>query len=491
MRLIEFSDGGRSLLLSSFGGEGWGEGAPRVPPRASTGTRTFLSAATPDHSARVDQSGASPFSDSAADWNVRAPFGFRMRRRALTFGPVALTAFASLTLCASDWPQFLGPTRNGIYAGAAFAENWPKAGPPVIWQKKTGQGFSGPVVASGKLILFHRLGDKETVECLDARNGNSLWTFDYPTSYRDDFGFDEGPRATPAVSDGRVYTYGAEGVLHCLDLSTGKKIWAGNCKTEFNAEKGFFGIACSPLVEGNRVLLNVGGNPGAGVVAFNTQDGKVLWKVTDDEASYSSPTAASINDRRLICTLTRGRLLGLAPDSGKLLFQFPFRPPMHASVTAAMPLIIGDLVFLSASYGTGAALLKIDDSSAQKLWASDQSLSAHYATAVHHAGFLYGIHGRVDPGFEPSASLRCIELKTGKVKWEQTPFGAATIVLAGDDLLILNERGELIRAPASPAGFKPTARAQILPTQVRAHPALADGLFYARSKDKLVCLDLK
>jgi len=135
--------------------------------------------------------------------------------------------------------------------------------------------------------------------------------------------------------------------------------------------------------------------------------------------------------------------------------------------------------------------LKIDESSAQKLWASDASLSAHYATAIHHNGFLFGIHGRTDPGFEPSASLRCIELKTGKLIWEQSPFGAATITLAGDNLLILTERGELIRAPASSAGFKPMARAQILSTQVRAHPALADGLLYARSKENLVCIDLR
>src|SRR5438552_13197896 len=118
-------------------------------------------------------------------------------------------AFACLlTARASDWPQFLGPTRNGIYAGTDLAEAWPKDGPPVVWQKKVGQGFSGPVVASGKLILFHRLDAKETVECLDAQTGKSLWMFDYPTAYRDDFGFDEGPRATPAIADGRAYTYG-------------------------------------------------------------------------------------------------------------------------------------------------------------------------------------------------------------------------------------------------------------------------------------------
>lgn len=391
---------------------------------------------------------------------------------------------------ASDWPQFLGPTRNGVYPDASLAAPWPKEGPPLIWQKKAGQGFSGPVVASGKLVLFHRLDDKETIECFEANTGKPIWTFDYPTAYRDDFGFDEGPRATPAIADGRVYTYGAEGALHCLDFVTGTNIWSVNAKTEFHAPKGFFGIACSPSIERNAVLLMVGGRGGAGIVAFDKANGKILWKTTDDEASYSSPIVTTINDRRYALCLTRSGLVATDPPTGKIFFQFPFRPPIGSSVSAATPLIIGDLVFLSASYGAGAVLLKFKENGPEKIWSSDEVLSNHYATSIHHNGFLYGIHGRTDPGFEPPASLRCVELKTGKVRWQKEAFGAATITLAGDQLLILTERGELIRAPASPEGFKPNAQAQILPNQVRAHPALANGLFYARSKDKLVCLDL-
>src|SRR6185369_5183342 len=158
--------------------------------------------------------------------------------------------------------------------------------------------------------------------------------------------------------------------------------------------------------------------------------------------------------------------------------------PIRASVTAAAPLVVDDRVFLSASYGLGAVLLKITPSGPEKIWSGDDILSNHYATCVYHNGFLYGIHGRTDPGFEPPASLRCIELTTGKVRWQQDNFGAAVLTLAGDDLLILTERGELIRAPASPASFKPSARAQVLNTQVRAHPAIADGFF--RSEERRV-----
>ena len=418
--------------------------------------------------------------------------GYKQRARGLSFYGgakllLAMRLLLEVSSYASDWPQFLGPTRNGIYGGADLSEQWPKEGPPPRWQKKVGAGFSGPIVASGKLILFHRLDNKETIDCLDAQSGQVLWSFNYVTAYRDDFGFDEGPRATPAMDQGRVYTYGAEGMLHCLDLQNGKKLWSIDTKREFHAAKGFFGIACSPFVESTLLILNVGGRDGAGIVAFDKTNGKVLWKTTEDEASYSSPTVATLEGRRCDLVLTRGRLVGLQPEDGKLLFQFPFRPPISSSVSAAVPLVINDKLFLSASYGTGAAVLQIKDNSLRRLWESDEAISAHYATPVHYQGFLYGIHGRVDPGYDPT--LRCIELASGKLMWEQK-LSAATVTLADKTLLILTERGELIRAAASSTGFRETGRAQILPNQVRAHPALANGLFYARSKDKLVCVDL-
>jgi outer membrane protein assembly factor BamB len=403
-------------------------------------------------------------------------------------------AFSLLLACqerAADWPQFLGPTRNGVYSGSDLAEAWPKEGPPVVWQKSVGQGFSGPAVADRKLILFHRLADQETVECLDTQTGKQLWNFAYPTAYQDDFGFDEGPRATPCIADGRVYTYGAEGMLHCLDFASGKKLWSVNTKADFQAAKGFFGIACSPLVEGDAVLLNVGGPDGAGIVAFNKTTGKVLWKTSNDEASYSSPAAATINGKRYALFFTRNGLVAVDPAAGNIQFQFPWRPRVHSSVSSATPLVIGNSIFLSASYGTGAILLRVKDNSAEKVWSSDSALSNHYATSVQRDDFLYGVDGRTDPGFRPGPSLRCVELKTGKILWKDNSVGAATVTLAGDQLLVLTERGELIRATATPDGFKPNARAQILPFQVRAYPALADGLFYARNKDKLVCVDLR
>lgn len=422
--------------------------------------------------------------EALAPWRARPCHAFVF----LSFLWLALnSALSCATAKASDWPQFLGPTRDGIYKGSDLAVTWPKEGPAVVWQKKVGQGFSGPVVAQGKLILFHRLEDKETVECLDAKSGNTLWKADYRTGFRDDMrNEDEGPRATPTISGNHVYTFGAEGALNCWELSEGKKVWSVDAKTAFGAPKGFFGMACSPLVEGEALLMNIGGRNRAGIVAFAKTTGEVLWKSTDDEASYSSPVAATIRSQRYAFFLTRNYLTALDPARGKVFFEFPWRPQIQASVSAATPLVIDDLIFISASYGAGAAVLRFHETGPEKVWSGDDILSNHYATSVHQGGFLYGFDGRQEQG----CNLRCVELKSGKIRWSENGFGAGTLMLVKDQLLILTEKGQLIRVPATPEGFKPNGRAQILPFSVRACPALADSLFYARSKDKLVCVDL-
>jgi len=402
---------------------------------------------------------------------------------------VVLSFLLATPLWSSDWPQLLGPARNGISPETNLAMSWPKEGPPVVWQKKVGEGFSGPVVAQSKLILFHRLGNVESVECLDARAGKALWKSDYPTGYQDDYSRGDGPRGTPAIADGKVFTFGAEGTLTCWNLTNGAKVWSVDTTKQFSARKGFFGVACSPLVEGSAVLLNIGGTDGAGIVAFDKSTGKVLWKATDDEASYSSPVAATVNGKRIVFFFTRAGLAAIDPGQGKVLLKFPWRARMPASVNAATPLVIGDLIFLSASYQTGAILQRLKpDNTLEKVWSGDEMLSNHYATSVYRDSFLYGIDGRHDFG---NTELRCVEWQTGKVRWTQPGLTAANVTLAGNQLLVLTEKGELILAAATPEKFKETARAQILGSGVRASPALADGLFYARSQDKLVCVDLR
>jgi outer membrane protein assembly factor BamB len=386
----------------------------------------------------------------------------------------------------ADWPQFLGPARNGVYPGTDLAKSWPKDGPPLVWQRKVGQGFSGPAVSQGKLVLFHRLEGKEVIECLDANSQAALWHFEYPTGYRDDFGFDEGPRATPTITGDKVYTLGAEGTIHCLDLARGKVLWSISAKDQFHAPKGFFGMVCSPLVVNQNVLVSLGG-ASAGIVAFDKDSGKLLWKATDDEAGYSSPVSATLEGKMAAVFLTRAGLVVLDPQNGKVQAQLPWRSRNQASVNAATPLVIGDLIFMSASYGTGAALVQLHGSSLTKIWASDDALSNHYATSVSKDGYLYGFHGRQEMG----QSFRCIELKTGRVSWSRDDFGAGTVLLAGDHLLVMREDGQLLLLSASPRAYEELARAQVLSNGVRAYPAVADGLFFARSKDTLICLDLR
>jgi outer membrane protein assembly factor BamB len=408
-------------------------------------------------------------------------------------GVLTAILLAGIQITAHDWPQFLGPTRDGVYRGPALASAWPAGGPRKVWQKQVGQGFAGPVVAGNRLILFHRSGNEEIVEALDARTGAAGWRHAYATAYRDDFGFDEGPRAVPVVAGGRVYTFGAEGRLTALDLATGRLLWTDDTR-RFGVRKGFFGAAGSPLVEDGRVIANIGGTlsgKGAGIVAFNAESGAVLWTATNHEASYSSPVGATFDGQRSVVLFTRSGLIGLDPATGAVRFQRMWRSRSASSVNAASPLVLGNLIFVSATYETGAAVFRVQGSELVQLWASDDALSNHYATSVHHNGVLYGFHGRQEYG----PSLRAVDLNTGAVKWTADGFRAGSVTLAGDRLLIVRESGELVMAAATPDGYRPLAQAQILPRTVRSFPALADGFLYVRNndtgKDTLICLDLR
>lgn len=407
----------------------------------------------------------------------------KVLRRLLTCAAVLV---AGSPLVANDWPQFLGPTRDGRYAGKPLAHVWPDGAPREIWRTRVGQGLAGPVVAGDRLILFHRERNHEVVEAWDVHSGRPKWRYEYATTYRDDFGFDEGPRSVPVVTGGRVFTFGAQGQLHAVDLETGEGVWSVDTQKRFSVRKGFFGASGSPLVEDGRVIANIGGRE-AGIVAFAAETGEVLWTSTRDEASYSSPVGATFGGMRHAVFFTRNGVVGLDPATGRVRFQQRWRSRLGASVNAATPLVIDDLVFVSASYGTGAGLFRVEGATLAELWSSDDILSNHYATSVYHDGYLYGYHGRQE--YDPS--FRAVELRTGEVQWNADRFRSGTVMLAGDLLVIVRETGELLLAEASPAAFQPLARAQILPSVIRAYPALANGLLYVRNENTLVCLDLR
>jgi outer membrane protein assembly factor BamB len=363
---------------------------------------------------------------------------------------------------------------------------WPKEGPQEVWKRDVGAGYSGPVVSGDWLVLFHRIQDEEVVEGLEAATGKPRWKYHYETNYRDAFGKGDGPRATPLIAGDLVFTLGAEGRLPCLKLKTGEKVWDHDLLAEYKPRKGFFGVGASPIVEDGRLLVNVGAK-GAGIVAFDAADGKELWKATDQEASYSSPVAATIDGARHVFFFTRDGLLSLDPKEGTERFSRKWRSKNNASVNAAMPVIVDDHLFLSASYGTGAVVLKVHKDKVDEVWKNDESLSNHYDTSIYHDGYLYGLDGRQEEG----ARLRCVEFKTGKVQWTKEGFGCASLIRVEGRLIALTEGGDLVLIEPTAKEYRENARASVLGSPCRAALALANGRLYARDGKALICWNLR
>ncbi|MGE3806282.1 MAG: PQQ-binding-like beta-propeller repeat protein [Gemmataceae bacterium] len=393
--------------------------------------------------------------------------------------------FVSVSV-ADDWPQILGPARNGISGESGLITTWPKDGAKILWNKDVGAGYSGPVVVGDQLILFQRVGADEVIESLDPATGKRKWKTAYACDYQDMYGKGDGPRSTPVVAGERIYTLGAGGDLTALKLADGAKVWQRNILKDYKVRQNFFGVGTTPIVEDGLVIVNVGGK-GAGIVAFDAATGAEKWKATDDGASYSSPVAATIGGERLVFVFTRQGLVALDPKTGKVRFSKFWRSRQDASVNAAAPTVWGDLVFVTTSYRTGGLLLKVTKEGAEEVWKNDESLSAHYNTPILKDGYLYGIDGRQETG----ARLRCIDFKTGKEQWTKEGFGCASMILAGTHIYALTEAGELVCFEASPKAYRETARAEVLGKPCRAEIALAGGRLFARDNDKLVCISLK
>ncbi len=385
-----------------------------------------------------------------------------------------------------DWPQHLGPDRNGTAPGGSPIP-WPTAGPGTVWKAEVGSGFSGPVVAGDLVLLHHRREDREILEAFDRATGKSRWQATQTTGYTDDFGFDDGPRGTPCIAGEWVYTFGAEGRLSAVRLLDGKPGWTVPLGKETKADKGFFGFACSPLVVSNRVIVQLGGEDGAGVVALDVVSGKRVWKSTEDEAGYASPVVGQFGGQQRIVAFNRAGVRLLDPSDGKVLAALPWRSRQQASVNAATPLVGADGIFVTSSYNAGAGLLRWSSGGAiEPVWTNDDTLSAHISSPVRRGNWIFGFHGRQEQG----AALHCIEASTGRLQWESPRSGVGSVLLAGQTLVVLLESGELILAEASGESWKPLCRAQILGSGVRAGPALAGDLFLARDRRQLVAVRL-
>lgn len=390
------------------------------------------------------------------------------------------------TVQAGDWPQILGPNRDGIAAAdEKLAAKWPDGGPRQLWQVPVGRGFAGPAVVGEQVILFDRDDDNERVQSLAIADGKPGWSQSYPSDFVPQYGRDDGPMAVPTVVDGAVVTFGAKGVLSCFELATGDVRWRHDTSTEFDALEGFFGAGSSPLVEAGKVIVNVGGrSQKAGIVAFDLVTGKVEWTAVEDGASYSSPILATIDGQRRIVALTRFKCVVIDPAEGTVLLEFPYglRGP---TVTAANPLIFKDQLFLSASYGIGARLVNFKGEAA---WDSDELMSSQYTTCIEHQGLLYGIDGRQDI---PPAHLKCFDPVTQKVLWTKDGFGYATLIKADGKLLIMKTDGELVLAALNSSQYEELARTRLFNDTVRALPALSSGCLYVRDGRTLKCIDLR
>lgn len=382
--------------------------------------------------------------------------------------------FLSLLLLFSDWPQFLGPNRDGRYTDKDIP--WPPTA--IAWQRDIGEGFAGPVIANGKVILFHRRKKQEIVEAFETATGKTVWTFEYHTDYRDDYSSDEGPRSAPTVQDGRVYVYGPEGILHALDLETGRKIWRTDVAETFHVKKGFFGAGCSPLLDGGQLFLNVGGKD-VGVAAFDAANGKIKWAATKQAASYSSPVKTDFG----IAFFTKKGLVVTSP-SGKTLFEYELHSRSELSVNAASPVVSGKLLFVTSAYGAGAAAFDFSETPPRKLWYSDDVLSSHYATPVVKDGYLYGLHGAAQTGQE----LRAVEMSTGTVAWKMPVGGSGSVTMVNSELLLLRDDGQMFMVHPDPKKLDVRGNFKVMDGKVRAYPAVGNGMICFRNTKVLACL---
>lgn len=376
---------------------------------------------------------------------------------------------------AGDWPQILGPTRSGLGVDEALVDALPKA-LPVVWELPAGQGFAGPAIVGGRVYLVHRVDEVERVECRDGATGKSLWLQDFPATYRGTISDDSGPRCVPLVTDTTVFVYGAAGALRALDRATGKPRWSRDLGKEFQAPEGYFGMGSTPLLIADKLLINVGGKGGAGIVAFDPETGKTLWKATDEAASYSAPIAGRIGDRDLALYITRLKFVAVDPETGAVLYETPFgqRGP---TVNGANPVLLGDRLFLTASYGIGAKLLKFTPGKLEPVWDDPELMAAQYTTPVAVNGALFGIDGREDIGV---ARLVCLNPNEPKQLWAEEGFGMATVIAADGKLLILKTDGTFVLAKANAKRFEPLGEATLFTSTTRALPALSNGLFVAR-----------
>jgi outer membrane protein assembly factor BamB len=427
------------------------------------------------------------------------------------FRPAAWTALACLLvsspLVADDWPQWRGPTRDGVWHESGVIERFPAPRLELRWRAPVSSGYCGPTVADGRVYVTDRVVDPDEIErvlCFDWQTGRTLWTHSYPCRY-DNVGYKAGPRASVSIDDGRAFALGTMGDFRCLDAATGDVLWSKDFRREYDARVPIWGIAAAPLVDGPLVILQVGGADGACLVALDKKTGAERWRALDDRASYSAPIIIPQAGRRVLVCWTGDNVAGLDPASGEVYWKYPFEPRKMV-INVPTPVVCGDRLFVTAFYD-GAAMLRLsqDEPAVEEIWrrrgASERQTDALHAmisTPTMEGDYVYGV--------DSYGQLRCLDAASGDRIWEDLTavpvqrWATIHMVCNGERTWMFNERGELIIAALSPDGFHEISRAKLLdPTTEQlprqdgvcwSHPAYAYKHIFARNDRELVCASL-
>ena len=420
-----------------------------------------------DAAAQPADAGAQPPADAGAQGTAAAPTAGQ---------PATATAPARRNY----WTNFRGPARDGRYDEQPIRTNW-QGGLKQLWKQPSGGGYSSFSVADGVAFTIEQRRGQEVVAAYNVETGRELWTHAWDTLYTDSTG--DGPRSTPTWHEGRLYALGALGELRCLDARSGRLIWSKNILKENGASNNQWGMAASPLVVDDKVVVIPGGSNGKSVVAYNAKTGAPVWGALGDAASYTSPMLVTLAGRRQVLAVTARRVAGLAPEDGTVLWEFLWSNSIGINV--AQPIVVGpNRFFVSAGYGKGAALVELSDAggklSAASVW-ERASMKNKFNSSVFQDGYVYGL----DEGM-----LTCVDVSTGEQKWKARGYGYGQVTLASGHLIVTTEEGEIALVRATPAGHTELARFPALEGRTWNCPAIANGRLLVRNATQMACYKL-